>query len=73
MVVVRLPGIGGQELASLVDLVADSGDMVVVAARPKEAHELLAGSVLGEDACHMSLELNLGEERLRQIQEPVKP
>jgi len=68
VVVVRLAGVGSQELSPAIDLVTHCRHVVLVASGPQEAEEFTHGVVPGQDALHMALQLVLGEERWRQVQ-----
>src|SRR6218665_3284760 len=56
MVLIRVGRIGGKELGAAVDLVADGGHMVLVAATAQEAQDLAAGPVARQQALHMALD-----------------
>ena len=66
-VVVALAAVSGEELALAVDLVADGGDIVLIAARAEEVEVVRAGAVLLEQLLHVAAQLVLGAERLGQV------
>ena len=71
-VLVGLPGVRREELAAPVDLVADHGDVVVVAAGAQEARGLLAGGVPAQEALHVPPELVLGRDRPGNVHLPAE-
>ena len=73
VILVRVAGVGGQELGPAVDLVADRRDVVRVAARAEEAQDLARGGVAVEQALHVPGQLRLGPERCREVQRPAQP
>ncbi len=66
-------GVGGQELPTVDDRVDHRRDVVLVAAGAEEAQVFLTRLVLRQDSAHMPLELELGEEGLREIERPSEP
>ena len=66
-VVVALAAVSGQELALAVDLVADGGHIVLIAARAEEVEVIVAGAVLLEQLFDVAAQLILGAERLGQV------
>ena len=59
---VGIAAVSGEELAAAVDLVADGGNIVVIAARAEEADVLFAGGIHSEDGVHVLAQLLLGGE-----------
>ena len=66
-VVVALAAVSGEELALAVDLVADGGDIVLIAARTEEVEVIRAGAVLLEQLFHVAAQLVLRAEGLGQV------
>ena len=66
-VVVALAAVSGQELALAVDLVADGGHIVLIAAGAEEVEVIVAGAVLLKQLFDVAAQLVLGAERLGQV------
>ena len=68
VVVVGLAGVGGQELAPLVHLVADGRHVVLVAAGSQKAEVFPGRGVLAQHALHVPFQGVLGQEGGGQVQ-----
>ena len=71
MVFVRLAGIGGEELASRVDLVADRRHVMLVATGSEKGDDLPGGDVPIEQSSHVSNQLDLGAIWRRKVERPA--